>query len=372
MSRGLVLLTGGSGFIGFAVLVEALSKGYNVRAVVRSQEKAKAITAANELQPFLPSLSFIIVPNFLAPGAFDKALEDVEYVIHVAAGLPAPDIDYTDGAQVHRRLIEPNCIALQLFLDAAKAQPSIKRVVLTSSAGALVPQLWDTTDNPSHPTPLPIASFTPNTPPPHRPLTGPFSCTNDAYHVTKALALQLTLSFLATHRQTLHFPIINILPSFTLGPHPLATSASAYLHTTNFFILAPLLGIDLPHPHITPAAICHVADVARVHVAALDDAIVQVANGTHRNFGVSNDVSEEVAFEDAKEIVRRRFPEMVVGGEGGEAVFSCRGRAETVRLPFEAGETVRVFGGGLRGFEDCVVDVVRGFLELRGGREMEV
>lgn len=39
----LVLITGVSGHVGFAVLREALKQGYNVRAVVRSEAKAKLV-----------------------------------------------------------------------------------------------------------------------------------------------------------------------------------------------------------------------------------------------------------------------------------------------------------------------------------------
>lgn len=350
MSQGLVLLTGGSGFIGFAVLLKALQQGYSVRAVVRSEVKAETIRSAKPIQPYLSAVTFVIIPDFLAHGAFDEVLNGVDYVIHVAAGLPAPDMDYKDPEQVNERLIKPNYEFMQSFLHVAKKQPSIKRMVITSSAGAMVPQLWDTSD-PDRPTVLPIKPFSADAPPPQRPLTGPFSCVNDAYHVSKALGLQQTLDFIATEAP--HFSIINVMPTFTIGRKGLGQSLMDYLTSTNAFVLAPLLGFPLPHPYITPASACHIDDVAHVHVAALDPKIQG-----NRNFGISNDLREHVRFDDAKDIVRDRFPEAVQRG-----VFSLKGSAPTTPLPFDARATEEVFGVRFKSFEEAVVDMVSGFLE---------
>lgn len=219
MSRGLILLTGGSGFIGFAVLVKALQQGFRVRAVARSESKAETITSATSVKPYLDSLSFVVVPDFLAEGAFDEPLNGAEYVIHVAAGLPALEMDFKDPEQVNECLVKPNYQVLGSFLHAAKSHPSIKRIVITSSAGAMVSQLWDTAD-PEKPTVLPMETFSADTPPPKRSLAGPFSCVNDAYHVAKARALQQTFDFIASERPP--FSIVNVMPTFTLGKNELA------------------------------------------------------------------------------------------------------------------------------------------------------
>jgi nucleoside-diphosphate-sugar epimerase len=351
MSEGLVLLTGASGFIGFAVLVKALQQGYNVRAVVRSEAKAHVIRSAEAIQPYLSAIEFVAIPDFLADGAFDGALKNVDHVIHVAAGLPAPDMDYKDPGQVNERLIKPNYEFMETFLHAAKKNDSIKRMVITSSAGAMVPQLWDTT-NPDKPTVLPIKTFSADTPPPRRSLKGPFSCVNDAYHVSKALGLQQTLDFVTA--ETPHFSIINVMPTFTIGRKGLGQSMMDYLTSTNAFVLAPLLGFPLPHPFVTPASVCHIDDVAAVHVAALDPKIEG-----NRNFGISNNINEDIKFDDAKEIVKDRFPEAVEKG-----VFTLTGSAPNTKLPFDATKTEEVFGMKFKGFDEAVVDMVSGFLEV--------
>ena len=87
MTDALVLITGATGHLGFKVLRTALEAGYHVRAAVRSEQKATLLKSNHVLQttPGFSNLSFIIVPDFLAPNAFDGAARDIKYIIHVAS-----------------------------------------------------------------------------------------------------------------------------------------------------------------------------------------------------------------------------------------------------------------------------------------------
>lgn len=86
----LVLVTGGSGHLGFRVLAFALSSGYRIRAAVRSQEKADQIKAAKSVQGHLDKLEFVIVPDILADGAYDEAVKGADFVLHVASPISFP------------------------------------------------------------------------------------------------------------------------------------------------------------------------------------------------------------------------------------------------------------------------------------------
>jgi nucleoside-diphosphate-sugar epimerase len=157
MDRGLVLLTGASGFIGFTVLVKALQQGYCVRAVVRTEAKAEFIRSNSSIHPYLPNLTFTIVTKFLVNDAFNLALQDVTQLIHSAGIFSRPDLDYKAPIQVNTQLIQLNLTHLTNLLHAAKSQHIIKRIFTTSSAGTLVTKLWDTSLDLSHSTILPIA-----------------------------------------------------------------------------------------------------------------------------------------------------------------------------------------------------------------------
>ena len=81
----LVLLTGATGLVGFAVLRAALKKGYKIRAAVRSEAKAETVRSNPTLKDISKDqLSFVIVPDILPDGAFDEAANGVKYILQVA------------------------------------------------------------------------------------------------------------------------------------------------------------------------------------------------------------------------------------------------------------------------------------------------
>ncbi len=90
MTGELILATGTSGHVGYRTLIEALSKGYKVRAAVRSESKIAEIKAAKSTQPYLEQLTFVIVPNIEKDGAFDEAVKGADYIVHIASPLAQP------------------------------------------------------------------------------------------------------------------------------------------------------------------------------------------------------------------------------------------------------------------------------------------
>lgn len=90
MAGELVLVTGGSGHLGFRVIISALDAGYKVRAAVRSEFKADLIKAAPSVQAHLDKLTFVIVPDILADGAYDEAVKGVSYILHSASPIAFP------------------------------------------------------------------------------------------------------------------------------------------------------------------------------------------------------------------------------------------------------------------------------------------
>jgi len=83
----LVLVTGGSGFIGIAVIQNALQAGYRVRAAVRKEGAAQAIANAPGMKTHTTSdaLTFVTVPDNTVEAAYLEAVKDCEYIIHLAS-----------------------------------------------------------------------------------------------------------------------------------------------------------------------------------------------------------------------------------------------------------------------------------------------
>lgn len=88
--------------MGFRVLVEALSRGYKVRAVIRNASQSGQIKATNSVKLYLAQVEFVVVPDLLAPGAFHSILDGADGVVHVASPLPSAVSSFLFLAQPSR------------------------------------------------------------------------------------------------------------------------------------------------------------------------------------------------------------------------------------------------------------------------------
>jgi len=141
MSGDLVLITGGTGLIGIKTIHLALEAGYSVRAAVRSQAKAEAILATPTVKAINPGsrLTFVIVPDMLADGAYDKAAQGVKYIMHIASGTihgTGPKEEEYEAL-----LIQPALKGTISILDAAYKTTTVRRIIITSSEAAIIP--WE-------------------------------------------------------------------------------------------------------------------------------------------------------------------------------------------------------------------------------------
>lgn len=73
-----VLITGASGFVASDVLTSFLQRGYHVKATVRSDATAEKVKKSHA--KYASQLSFAIVKDVAAPGAFDEAVKGVDGV----------------------------------------------------------------------------------------------------------------------------------------------------------------------------------------------------------------------------------------------------------------------------------------------------
>jgi nucleoside-diphosphate-sugar epimerase len=137
MAGELVFITGGTGHLGYAILFEALNTGYRVRATVRSQDKANKVLAAPSLLALKPGkqLEFALIPDILAEGAYDEAVKGATYIIHVASPVPK---SFKEGDDAEKHFVNGAVKATMNILTAAQKSGTVKRVVITSSIGAII------------------------------------------------------------------------------------------------------------------------------------------------------------------------------------------------------------------------------------------
>ncbi|KAH6654837.1 putative aldehyde reductase 2 [Truncatella angustata] len=122
-----VLVTGASGFLASHVTSQFLKRGFRVRGTVRDVSKSSWLVEG----PFKSYakdgvFELVAVPNLGADGAYDEAIKGVAAILHVAYVtkiVPDPN-----------EVITPTINGIRSIMDAAMREPSVKRVVFTSSA----------------------------------------------------------------------------------------------------------------------------------------------------------------------------------------------------------------------------------------------
>jgi nucleoside-diphosphate-sugar epimerase len=126
-----VLVTGGSGFIGSHCIAQLLAAGHQVRTTVRKLDREADVRAMLKQAGAEPGehLSFIAADLTAEPG-WREAAAGCDYVLHVASPLPPHVPKHED------ELIVPARDGTLRVLRAAR-DTGVKRVVLTSSFAAI-------------------------------------------------------------------------------------------------------------------------------------------------------------------------------------------------------------------------------------------
>lgn len=329
-----LLISGATGYVGFRVLIVALEAGYSVRCVVRSQAGADRLLANPVIKQLSPnrSLYFTIVPDFAVEGAFHQPLRGITYVIHVASPVPGPG--KTDW---ERDLIEPAVQGTIGLLSSAKENPSVKRIVITSSVAGIVPypvltfgdktsKIWTADDR------IPVDR-------------GPYKDHTQAYNASKAMALEEIANFMELEKP--NFDVINIFPGWVIGRNDLARDPTGTVTGSNSAALGHVFGHK--STRATAPIVGHVNDVARAHVYTLRSEVQG-----NQNFGVCLDSDWSLALE----IVKENFPQEVEDG-----IFALNGNQPNVKLRFDSSRTEEILGFNLVNFESQVVSVARHYLE---------
>ncbi|OLN84428.1 putative uncharacterized oxidoreductase C513.07-like protein 3 [Colletotrichum chlorophyti] len=336
----LLLITGVTGHIGFAVLIHALRAGYNVRCAVRSQAKSDTIRCRPQIRDLnLPHsrLSFAIVPDITVDGAYNNAVHGVSAVIHIASPFPTADSIPYELHQKH--FIQPAVHGTLNILRAARRTSTVRRIVFTSSVVALtaLDQLEgrEIRDTPVHPEER------------TKQISGPYNSTFAAYAASKVTALWHAERWMAAERP--YFDVVYLHPSFVVGRNAIATTCDEAMKGSNAVVLATVRGKKFGCSYIGAAV--HIDDVAHTHVQALLPSIPG---------GRSYILSTKVRWNDAKLIAKRNFPEAAERG-----VISRGGSVGTVNLDFDASTTEMVFGTKLQSFEKQVMSAVGHYVELR-------
>ena len=145
-----VLVTGGTGFVATHILDQLVTVrdlkipsesmysfiqgGHKITATTRDATKAQKLYET--FPKYKNTVTFVSVPDFTVPGAFDKVFESshFDYVLHTASPIPFAASD------LQKDIIDPGPLGTNSLLQAAHkfGGKDLKRVVLTSSGVTLI------------------------------------------------------------------------------------------------------------------------------------------------------------------------------------------------------------------------------------------
>ncbi|THH22527.1 hypothetical protein EUX98_g8165 [Antrodiella citrinella] len=252
-----VLVTGANGYIAFWVVKDLLEAGYEVRGTVRSQSKAKYIQ--DYFKSYGDKLEIVVVDDITKPGAFDEYVKDVVAIEHTASPF---HLNIDDPNEV----IGPAVAGTTGVLESAvKYGPNVKRIVVTSSTGAVLevfdhPKTFN--ENDWNNQAIQIVET-----------KGRAADAISKYRASKTLAEKAAWKVAEANKGKVGWELVTIAPPFVYGPPIQETNDSdpQSLNTSvrDWFNIVLLGTKDSQFVANNGSAWVDVRDVAKAHVLAL-------------------------------------------------------------------------------------------------------
>jgi dihydroflavonol-4-reductase len=171
-----LLVTGGTGFLGMALVPRLLAAGHQVRLIGRSAPQGEALAGAEFVRGDLKDRD-----------AVRRALQGVEAVYHLAGMV---SFDPKDGRRMYE--LHVDCTR-ELLRDCREA--GIQRFILASTSGAIAVSKEERVLDESADYPIPVVGRWP-------------------YYLSKIYEEKLTLEFCRRHG----IPVVVLNPSLLMGP----------------------------------------------------------------------------------------------------------------------------------------------------------
>lgn len=268
MSKGLVLVTGGTGFVAQHCMLALLEAGFRVRTTIRSPQREA------ELRDYIHVTDDrveVVTADLTKDDGWATAAAGCTYAIHPAS--PTPSGDQVAEADWVRPAVDGNLRVLRASRDAG-----VKRVVLTSAIGAIavghtfkrrpfVETDWSDLSNPS------VAP----------------------YQRSKTMSERASWDFIAREGNGMELASIN--PTAILGP------ALGPDHSHSLEIIKNMLNGAMPGAPKLNSGFVDVRDVADLHLRAMTDP----AAAGERFIATAG---PSIWMIDLAKILKRRLPEL--------------------------------------------------------------
>jgi nucleoside-diphosphate-sugar epimerase len=132
-NRGIVLVTGATGYLSGWIIKQLLETGWTVRGTVRDVNATEKLVHLHQFSEKNGNRLQLSKLDLLQSDqdAWNEAIKDCTYVIHTASPVPVA-IPKDENV-----LIKPAVEGTLRVLKACAASPTVKRVVVTSSEAAI-------------------------------------------------------------------------------------------------------------------------------------------------------------------------------------------------------------------------------------------
>ena len=321
-----VLVTGGSGYVAGWTIVALLKEGYIVRTTVRTPKLEKKVRASiSRLVDPENRLTFFTA-DLLNDAGWDHAVEGCDFVLHVASPMGTSKSKLED-------LLPPSKEGTLRVLKAA-VNAKVKRVVMTSSLAAAIPETSETVSTEEVWTDL----SSKNTP---------------VYYHAKTLSEKAAWEFMENHQGVT--TLTTILPALMLGPvlrHDFSNSVG---------VVARMLSGKIPKLPRIGFNIVDVRDVVDLHLKAMTSAKAAgqrliAANDFIWLEDVAGTLKEQLGVRASK-VSLKRAPNVVVKFK---SIFNAQARLVKPRLglkqEFSSVKASKLLGWKTRPLAQTLVD----------------
>jgi nucleoside-diphosphate-sugar epimerase len=344
MAGELVLVTGGSGFIGAHCIIQALRQGYKVRTSVRSLKREAEVRAMIKQGGVEAGEGLSFVEADLEKDAgWPEAVAGAAYVLHVASPFPPSIPKHED------ELIVPARDGALRVLKAARGA-GVKRVVLTSSFAAIgygqAPGTQGTGKKPFDETNW----------------TDPNGSDVRAYVKSKTIAEKAAWDWVASEGGGLELSVVNPVGVFgpVLGPD----------YSTSILLIQRLMDGAMPGCPRLYFGVVDVRDVADLHLmcmtnpAAKGERFLAVAGDFMSIVEIAKTLRARLG-DAAKRVPKSEIPDFVVrlASMGDPAVKQILPELGKYKNGANA-KAVRVLGWRPRSREDAVVATAESLVAL--------
>ncbi|KAJ6569495.1 NAD-P-binding protein [Mycena capillaripes] len=333
MSRGIVLVTGITGFIAAHTALAFLEAGYTVKGTARTAAKAEDWIA--RFPAYKDFFQYAVVANIVTHGAFNEAIKGCDFIAHIAS--PA----HWNQNDNETDLLIPAINGTKNLLSATKNEPSIKRVVFTSSLAAIIEPTIEAGKNVAE------TEWNPMTYDEAKSTTNPAV----AYRASKALAERAFWDFIKDEKPT--WDGSSICPCATFAPpiQPLA-SLSALNASTAFLWDMANGKYKSCVPNVGSPVYVDARDVARAHVRAVER---DAAKGQRYLLIGGLYVADQFI-----DVIHRQFPEL--RGNLPPADLTKIGHLD---FKYDSSKATKELGIQYTSLQTMVVDTIKSILVLR-------